>query len=105
MFRPTRRQLRQANWEASNPAYVFVYGTLKSGGASHEHITASEGIYYGEAEIQGIQLYLTPAMFPAAIDDPNGFARGEIGTSSTCITWIVWKVTATCIGVNVVPLR
>lgn len=60
--------------------YVFVYGTLKRGGACEEVLLQSGGRYVCDAEVSGIELYLLPAGFPAAVFDPTGtaIAKGEI---------------------------
>jgi len=81
MFRPTWQQEQQAASEAWEPSYVFVYGTLKRYGAANDCLLRSGGRYCGESEITGIELFLLPAGFPAAVYDRNGgsaIAKGEI---------------------------
>jgi len=60
--------------------FVFVYGTLKRGGAYEEVLLYSGGQYVCDAEVAGVELYLLPAGFPAAVLDPTGVAvaKGEI---------------------------
>ena len=64
--------------------FVFVYGTLKRGGACEEVLLHSGGRYVCDAEVSGVELYLLPAGFPAAVIGP-GVAKGEIW--STTVLW------------------
>jgi len=80
MFRPTNRQMQKAAAEAFEPSYVFVYGTLKRYGAANDCMRRSGATYVGDTEIAGIELFLLPAGFPAAVIDPSGtaVAKGEL---------------------------
>lgn len=80
MFQPTWHQERQAAVEAFEPSYVFVYGTLKRHGIANDCLLRSGGHFCGESELAGVELFLLPAGFPAAVLDPTGVAvaKGEI---------------------------
>lgn len=80
MFQPTQQQYQEADAQAIEPAYVFVYGTLKSQGRLNKHLQACGGRLIGNAEIEGVALYLFPALFPGAfeVEDSSIVAKGEI---------------------------
>lgn len=64
---------------------VFVYGTLKRGGPCEEVLVHSGGRYVCDSVVTGVELYLLPVGFPAAVLDPTGtaIAKGEIWSVKT----------------------
>jgi gamma-glutamylcyclotransferase (GGCT)/AIG2-like uncharacterized protein YtfP len=58
--------------------YVFVYGSLKRGGGLSDYMDWSRGTFLGEAALTGVELYLLPAGFPAAVPAADGIAYGEL---------------------------
>ena len=57
---------------------VFVYGTLKKGGALHGNLARSE--FVGEAELSGFEMYNVGGWFPAIVktDNKDPKVKGEI---------------------------
>jgi len=57
---------------------VFVYGTLKKGGALHGNLAKSK--FIGEAELSGFEMYNVGGWFPAIIkvDDKDSKVKGEV---------------------------